>query len=194
MKYLLFTSILLLVLTGCQEKQNDTQSQEKHDAEVASKERAKVLAEFERQKIEEKKFFSELKENISIEIDKHIDVNKSKKDLAKIQETMQVKMQEISKDIEESIAKTKEHIESNETQVFIKSLKEKMHIQMKKISHDIEVGVEETKVASANIVREHIDLNKTKDLLNVWNKKISTLIEEFDNKIADIQSNTSKGN
>lgn len=229
MKYLLLTSILFLALTGCQEKENDSKLQEKHDAEVATKERAKVLAEFEAQKIEEarqvklqkekepsntltqlgiamtnekividtnqtKKFFSDLKDKMGIEIKKHVDVNQSKKDLEKIQETMQRKMQEISKDIEESIAKTKKHIESDETQEFIQDLKAKMHKQIQKISHDIELGVEETKTASVNMAKEHIDLNKTKDLLNVWNKKIAKLVEEFDAKIADVESNTSKGN
>jgi len=123
-KHTLFVMILLLSLSGCQDKKEE---QAQHDAKVAQEARAQLLKE---QKAEEeaKKKQEELEKNnkfskigITTEDGKIIiDTNKTKVFFKDLAHEMKTKMDKMSKDLEKGIVKNKEAgIEMNETHINI---------------------------------------------------------------------------
>jgi SMC interacting uncharacterized protein involved in chromosome segregation len=81
-------------------------------------------------------------------------------------------------------------IDKNQSKQFFNELKDKIRTQIQDISDDISTGIEKTTEAGISMTKEHIDMDKTKELLKTWNKKIEDFVHEFDTKT---DSNISKG-
>ncbi len=124
MKHILFSLILLLSFTGCQDKKEE---QAQHDAKVAQEARAQLLKEQKAQEEAEKKQEEFEKNNkfskigITSEDGKIIiDTNKTKSYFQDLAHEMKTKMDKISKDLEKGIIKNEEAgIEANETHINI---------------------------------------------------------------------------
>jgi len=124
MKHILFSLILLLSFSGCQDKKEE---QAQHDAKVAQEARAQLLKE---QKAEEeaKKKQKEFEKNnkfskigITSEEGKIIiDTNKTKSYFKDLAYEMKTKIDKMSKDLETGIIKNEEAgIEANQTHINI---------------------------------------------------------------------------
>ena len=120
-KHILFSLILLLSFSGCQDKKEE---QAQHDAKVAQEARAELLKE----QAEAKKKQEELEKNnkfskigITTEDGKIIiDTNKTKSYFKDIANEMKIKMDKLSKDLEKGVMKNDEAgIEVNETHIYI---------------------------------------------------------------------------
>ena len=88
-------------------------------------------------------------------------------------------------------------IDTNQTKDFFNILGKNISAKIKKMTDDFEKGIIETNTSGIEISEEHIniDLNKTKSLIEDWNKKIKVFIEEFDTLAKEIETNaTIKGN
>ncbi len=174
MRYILFTLILILSLSGCEDKQQfSTDEQAKHDEALAKQVRAEVLAEFETKKIEEKK----------IQLQKATEAKKTF-------DAKNVPLNQIGIHMEKSSIT----IDTNKTKTFLNDLSQKLEVHMKKISDDLEKGIIDAKEAGIEINKEHIniDLNKTQNILEDWGKKIQVFVDEFDDVSKDLEKNTSK--
>jgi hypothetical protein len=124
MKHILFSLILLLSFSGCQDKKEE---QAQHDAKIAQEARAQLLKE--QQAAEEaKKKQEEFEKNnkfskigITTEDGKIIiDTNKTKSYFQDLAHQMKTKMDKMSKDLEKGIVKNEEAgIEMNETHINI---------------------------------------------------------------------------
>jgi hypothetical protein len=165
MKHIFLLGILLLTLTGCQDKAKE---QAAHDAAIATKAKAELRAEYEA-KEEAKRREAKAKED---------SLKQSKLN------NMGINMQN------GTII-----IDTNKTKTFFKHLGNKMELQIKKMSEDFQKGAIHTQEAGINIDKEHIDidLNKTKTLLEIWSKKLQIFVNEFDNVAKNLEMNTSKG-
>lgn len=164
MKHLLITLILLLTLTGCQDKENDAKKQAAHDAKIAAQARAEVRAEFEAKEAAKKaRIEAEKNTNLNqmgIGMNNGtltIDTNKTKSFFNALNKKMEQQMKKISDDLQKGIIDAQEE------------------------------GIQ------VNDERITIDLNKTKSLLEIWGKKIQVFAKEFDNVAKSLEVNTSKG-
>ena len=165
MKHLLFSLILLLSLTGCQDKENDAKKQATHDAKIAAEARAEVRAEYEaKQAAQKAKIEAQKNTNFNqMGVAMHngtitIDTNKTKNFFNTLNQKMDVQMKKISDDLQKGIIDAQEEgILMNNDQITI-------------------------------------DLNKTKNLLEIWGKKIQSFAKEFDEVTHTLEMNTSKGN
>jgi phosphotransferase system HPr-like phosphotransfer protein len=164
MKHFFIAFILLISLNACQDTEHESKIQAAHDAKIIAQERARVLSEFQAQKEKE--------------------ALQAKEAAAKPQSTLM----QLGIDIQENTI----IIDGNKTKKFFNTLKDKMQTQIGKISHDVEENMLKSKEASMQIAKEHIDINKTKELLGTWNKKIQDFVQEFDAPATE--SNINKGN
>jgi hypothetical protein len=139
MRHLLITLILLLSFTGCQDKEKEAKVQAQHDAQIAKKVRAEVLAEVEKEKQEATK--NEKFNKVGININNGtitIDTNKTKDFFKQFSNTMEVKMKKISDDLQQGIIETKEagidinnehiHIDLNKTKNLLEVWGKKIQI------------------------------------------------------------------
>ena len=120
-KHILFSLILLLLFSGCQDKKEE---QAQHDAKVAQEARAELLKEQAEAKKKQEEFeknnkFSKI--GITTEDGKIIiDTNKTKNYFQDLAHQMKTKMDKMSKDLEKGIVKNEEAgIEMNETHINI---------------------------------------------------------------------------
>jgi len=120
-KHILFSLILLLVFSGCQDKKEE---QAQHDAKIAQEARAELLKELEEAKkkqeeLEKENKFSKI--GITTEDGKIvIDTNKTKGFFKDLAHQMKTKMDKMSKDLEKGIVKNEEAgIEMDETHINI---------------------------------------------------------------------------
>jgi uncharacterized lipoprotein YehR (DUF1307 family) len=124
MKHILLSIILLLSLSGCQDKKEE---QAKHDAKIAQEARAELLKELKEQEeakkrqeeLEKKNKFSEI--GITTEDGKIIiDTNKTKGFFKEMATKMKDSMEKLSQDLEKSMIKDDNAgIEVNETHINI---------------------------------------------------------------------------
>ena len=121
MRHILFSLIVLLLFSGCQDKKEE---QAQHDAKIAQEARTELLKE----QAEAKKKQEELEKNnkfskigITSEDGKIIiDTNKTKSYFQNLTHEMKTKMDKMSKDLEKGIVKNEEAgIEANETHINI---------------------------------------------------------------------------
>jgi len=164
MKHLLLTLILLLTLSGCQDKETDAKKQAAHDAKIAAQARAEVRAEYEAKQAAQKAQAEAQKHTklnqMGVDMNNGtiiIDTNKTKSFFDALNQKMETQMKKISDDLQKGIIDAKEE------------------------------GVE------INNERITIDLNKTKNLLEIWGKKIQSFAKEFDEVTQTLEINTSKG-
>jgi len=165
MKHLLFTLILLLSFTGCQDKENEAKKQAAHDAKIIAQAKAEVHAEVKAaQAAKQARIEAQKNTNLNqmgIGMNNGtltIDTNKTKSFFNTLNQKMGVQMKKISDDLQKGIIDAKdEGIEVNDEHITI-------------------------------------DLNKTKTLLEIWGKKIQVFVKEFDNVAKSLDMNTSKGN
>ncbi|WP_295420918.1 hypothetical protein [Sulfurovum sp.] len=160
MKQLLIILIVLFSFSGCQDKEKQAQ----HDAQVAQKAKAELLAELKAKEEARKK--------------KELEAQKNSK-LSKIGITT-----EDGKII----------IDTNKTKGFFKDVATQMKDKMEKFSKDLEQGMIKDKNAGIEVDETHIniDLNKTKSFLDNWGEKMQGFVKEFDNIAKEI-NNTVKG-
>jgi uncharacterized protein (DUF2267 family) len=187
MKYLLLTLPLLLLLNACQEKpqSKETKANTTHEEPVKEEPVKEEPAKEEPAKEEPAKEEPAKEEPAKEEPVKE----EPAKEEATTQEHNQTKLEALGVKVEgEKIT-----IDTNQTKEFFNTLKDKMHREMEKISHDVEVNVAKTKEATIALTKEHIDLNKTKNLLNEWNSKIEGFVEDFKTDLNNTDNNTTKG-
>lgn len=120
-KHILFSLILLLLFSGCQDKKEE---QTQHDAKIAQEARAQLLkeqakAKEKQEELEKNNKFSKI--GITSEDGKIIiDTNKTKSYFKDLAHQMKTKMDKMSKDLEKGIVKNEEAgIEANETHINI---------------------------------------------------------------------------
>jgi len=127
MRYLLISLLILLSLTGCEDKE----AQAEHDAQVAQQARAHLLAELEAQKAQEAQKKPEFNK-MGINVDQEtitIDMNKTKDFFNNFGKQMDMKMKKMAEDMEKGIIENKEagveinqqhiHIDLNKTRDFL---------------------------------------------------------------------------
>ncbi len=163
MKHIFLLGILLLTLTGCQDKAKE---QAAHDAQIAEKVRAEVRAEYEakeaarKAELEKQKQVATKLNRMGIDMENGkiiIDTNQTKTFFNNLGKQMQQKIKKMSEDLQKGVI------------------------------HDQEAGIE---IDNEHI---NIDLNKTKTLLEIWTKKMQGFVKEFDNVAKNLERNTSKG-
>ena len=184
MRHLLVSLILLLSLTGCQDKkQLDQEAQAKHDAKIAQQARAEVLAELKAGKLQIEKVLQEqvLQEGI---------LPQTPTPTKEEKHSLEHKNAQLNK-MGIHMEKDSINIDTNKTKEFFNDLSKKLNVQMKKISDDLEKGIIDTKEAGVEINDKHIhiDLNKTQNILENWAKKIQVFVEEFDEITNNIENN-----
>ncbi len=189
MRHLLVSLILLLSLTGCQDKkQLDEEAQAKHDTKIAQQARAEVLAELKAGKLQIEKVTQEQ----ALPKDKlHQTLTPTKEE----QHSLEHKNAQLNQ-MGIHMQKDSITIDTNKTKEFFNDLSKKLDLQMKKISDDLEKGIIETKEAGIEVNEKHIhiDFNKTQNILENWAKKIQVFVEEFDEITNNIENNdTNKG-
>lgn len=193
MRYLLLTFIILLSLNGCQDKAQENKEQALRDAKIAQGVRADLLSEFEAKEIalinaskeNEAKIIQQARKALLEEQEaeaKALQSNKISPD------TNTSKLSKMGVDVVNGVIT----IDTNSTKDYFRVLSKNMGDKIKKMKEDFKKGAIETKEAGIEISEEHIniDLNKTKNLIEAWNKKINTYIEEFDALTKDIEVNT----
>ena len=74
-------------------------------------------------------------------------------------------------------------IDTDKTKEFISDLSKRVSKQVEQVSQDLKEGLVESKTA-VELKEEYIsiDLNKTKAMLNEWENKIETFVNEIDTK------------
>ena len=151
-KHILFSLILLLSFSGCQDKKED---QAQHDAKIAQEARTQLLKE----QAEAKKKQEELEKN-----NKYSKIGITKEDGKII-------------------------IDTNKTKSYFKDLAHQMKTKMDKMSKDLEKGIVKNEEAGIEMDETHIniDLNKTKNFLDTWGKKMQGFVKEFDNIAKDFK-------
>lgn len=156
MRHLLITLILLLSLTGCQDKEKEAQIQAERDAQIAKKVRAEVQAEYKAEQLKKDK---ETKENakfnkVGINVNDGtitIDTNKTKDFFKQFSKKMEAKMKKISDDLQQGIVDSKEaginidnehvNIDLNKTKTFLEDWAKKIQVfahEFDNISKDLD--------------------------------------------------------
>jgi hypothetical protein len=114
--------IILLSFTGCEDKEQQSRQQAKHDAKIAQQARAELLAELEAKKDLQDKNTSKLN-RMGIKMEDGaitIDTNKTKDFFRDLNQKMSVHIKKISDDLEKGIIETKEAgVEMNEQHIHI---------------------------------------------------------------------------
>jgi len=153
--------ILVFSFSGCQ---SDKEKQAQHDAQVAQKAKAELLAEIKAKNEEEAR--------------KRMEAQKNSK-LSKIGITTE---------------DNRIIIDTNKTKGFFKELATKMKDKMNKLSKDFENGMIKDKNAGIEVDETHIniDLNKTKSFLDNWGKKMQGFVKEFDDIAKEINNTTTQ--
>lgn len=124
MKHLLLILILLLTLTGCQNKKNDAKAQTEHDAQVAAQAKAEVRAEYEAKQATQKAKIEAQKHTKlnQMGVDIHdgtivIDTNKTKSFFDTLNQKMETQMK---KNLQKGIIGAKEEgVEVNNERITI---------------------------------------------------------------------------
>ena len=149
MKQIVIALILVFSFSGCQDAK---EKQAQHDAQVAQKAKAELLAELEAQAEEEKKRKMEAQKN-----NKLFQIGITSEDGRII-------------------------IDTNKTKGFFKEMATKMKDSMEKLSQDLEKSMITDDNAGIEVNETHIniDLNKTKSFLDNWGKKMQGFVKEFD--------------
>ncbi|MCW8821898.1 MAG: hypothetical protein OQK45_06700 [Sulfurovum sp.] len=118
MRHVLIALLILFAFTGCEDKEE----QAKHDAQIAQKAKAELLAELEAKKVQEEKEHTKLNK-MGINVDDGtitIDTNKTKDFFNNLGKKMDMQMKKISADLEKGILETKEAgVEINEQHIHI---------------------------------------------------------------------------
>jgi hypothetical protein len=110
MRHLLLSLLLLLTLSGCQDKEQQQKEQANHDAQIAQQARTELLDELEKEKQAQ-----EAKNNrfshMGVKMDQGtitIDTNKTKDFLKELGHRMNVQMKQVSDDLQKGIIDAQE--------------------------------------------------------------------------------------
>ena len=131
MRYLLLSLLLVLTLSGCQDKEQQQKEQAQHDAKIAQQARTELLAELKKEKQAQ-----ELKNNkfshMGLKMEKDtitIDTNKTKDFFQNLAESLNIQMKQVSDDLQKGVIDAQEagvqvnngniHIDLNKTQTLI---------------------------------------------------------------------------
>lgn len=185
MPHLILTLLLVLTLSGC----NDKSQEAEQNAKIAQQAKAENEALLKKLKVQE----AALKKA-------QLETQAAKEALQKKQ-AEEAKRQEASKQNEKlsrvgiNIKENKITIDTNKTKDFFQTIGKNIGYKLKKISDDLDQGVIQEKNAGVQIDKTHvnIDINKTKNFLEEWGKKMQGYVKEFDDmaKEMDRETNTS---
>jgi len=140
MRHLFIALILVLSLTGCEDKEQQAKDQAKHDARIAQQAKAELLAELEAKKDAQEKNDTKLtKMGITMNDGTiTIDTNKSKDFFRALAKKMDTQIKKMGDDLEKGILQTKEagieineqhiHIDLNKTQELLEKWGKKIQI------------------------------------------------------------------
>ena len=110
MRYLLFSLLLLLTLSGCQDKEQQQKDQTQHDAQIAQQARTELLAQLEKEKQAQ-----ETKNNrfshMGVKMNQGtitIDTNKTKDFIKELGQRMHIQMKQVSDDLQKGIIDAQE--------------------------------------------------------------------------------------
>lgn len=136
MRYLVVSLLILLSFTGCEDKEKQAQ----HDAQVAQKARAELLAELEAQKKQQETKDAKLNK-MGIHVDNGtitIDTNKTKNFFHALGKRMDAQMNKMAEELERGIIEHKEagveiteqhiHIDLNKTRDLLMDWGEKIEV------------------------------------------------------------------
>ena len=156
MRHLLITLILLLSLTGCQDKEKEAQAQTEHDTQIAKKVRAEVQAEYKAEALKKQQEADKNSKFNKVGINVNngtitIDTNKTKDFFKQFSQKMEEKMKKISDDLQQGIVESKEaginidnehvNIDLNKTKTFLEDWANKIQVfahEFDTISKDLE--------------------------------------------------------
>ncbi len=151
MRQIIIASIVILLVNGCQ----NSDEQAKHDAKVAAKAKAELLAQIEANKTKKSNKLNQF----GIKIDKNIitiDTNQTKNYIKRLGENMQKHIKKVSEDIKKGIVNEKdEGIEINNQHINIDLNKTKHFFDM--FRKNIQKFTEEI-----DKITQNIETNKTK--------------------------------
>jgi ATP-dependent protease HslVU (ClpYQ) ATPase subunit len=155
MKKTLLPLLILLLLSACESKED----QAKHDAMVAQKARAELMAEIKAKE----------------EVRKKAEETRKKES----------KLQKVGIEVEGS----KIIIDTNKTKTFFKQITQKLQKKVEKIQQDLQKGKLEDNQTGIEINQEKIkiDLNKTKGFLESWGKKMQEVMQSVDEVTKQIE-------
>ena len=144
MRHLLLSLLLLLTLSGCQDKEQQQKEQAKHDAQIAQQARTELLTQLEKEKqVQEAK--NNRFSHMGVKMDQGtitIDTNKTKDFLKDLGRRMNVQMKQVSNDLQKGIIDAQEagvkvnngniNIDLNKTQTFLDEWSKKIEGYVKK--------------------------------------------------------------
>ena len=153
MRHLLLSLLLLLTLSGCQDKEQQQKEQAKHDAQIAQQARTELLAQLEKEKQAQESKNNRFS-HMGVKMDQGtitIDTNKTKDFLRDLGRRMNVQMKQVSDDLQKGIIDAQEagvkvnngniNIDLNKTQTLLDEWSKKIDVYVKefdKIAQDIE--------------------------------------------------------
>ena len=159
MQKIIFSLILLLAFTGCQDKEKQQKDQVAHDAQIAKQAKAELLAEIEKEKKTQTEKNAKLS-HMGVQMDKGtitIDTNKTKDFFKDLGQRMDIQMKQISNDLQKGIIDAQAsgvhidngniNIDLNKTQTLLNDWSQKIDIFVKEFD---------------NITKE-IEYNRTKE-------------------------------
>jgi len=146
-----YALLSILILFSLSGCQDKKEEQAQHDAKIAQEARAELLKEL-----------------------------KAKEEAKKKQEELE-KKNKFSK-IGITTEDGKIIIDTNKTKGFFKDVANKIKTEMDKMSKDLEKGLIKNDEAGIELNETHIniDLNKTKNFLDTWGKKMQEFVKEFE--------------
>ena len=144
MRHLLLSLLLLLTLSGCQDKEQQQKEQAKHDAQIAQQARTELLSQLEKEKqVQEAK--NNKFSHMGVKMDQGtitIDTNKTKDFLKELGQRMNVQMKQVSDDLQKGIIDAQEagvkinngniNIDLNKTQTLLDEWSKKIEGYVKK--------------------------------------------------------------
>ncbi len=146
--------------------QNSKEKQEAHDAKIIAQARAELLTELQEKKIiKEKEALKDVKENKL----SHLGITNKDGTLS---------------------------INTNQTKAYFKNIADNIQRSIYKYKTNIKNGVLNEEEAGIEINKTHInlDLNKTKNFLDHWGRKVNEYIQEFEKLTKDIDKTIKKDN
>jgi len=146
--------------------QNSREKQEAHDAKIVAQARAELLTELKNKKIlKEQEALKDVKENKL----SHLGITNKDGTLS---------------------------INTNQTKAYFKNIADNIHKSIYKYKTNIKNGVINEQEAGIEINTTHIslDLNKTKNFLDHWGRKVNEYIREFEKLTKDIDKTIQKDN
>lgn len=195
MQHILLLFLVLFSLTACQDKEQAKKEQALHDAQIVAQARAELSKEFAIKEATLKKSLEQNEIKIAQQARDYL-LLEQKSEEKKLQ--YKQSQQELSIDklapmgvnVKEGVIL----IDTNKTKDFFKNISKIMGDKIQKVSQDMKKGMIDIQNAGIAINDEHIhiDLNKTRSLLDTWSQNMQIFVQEFDSLTHKIEHNITK--